>query len=170
MGRTPLRDFCRWNKEIRKLPSIFDAKTAIETGDGNPIVFHMHGNEQERRSLVLTEDDYLDFLISISANKKLVPPRIQQAISDSSLLFIGYGMRDINFRVIHRGLVQQLESGLRPMSVSVQLSHDDESSRLYLEQYFKGMYVQIYWGSASEFAAELLSRWQGSRAKDASCS
>lgn len=160
LKKAPVREFCRWNRQLRNLPSIFDNKRQFEPADDNPIVFHLHGNEQERRSLVLTEDDYLDFLIAISANKKLVPPRIQQALCDSSLLFVGYSLRDINFRVIHRGLVLQLEAGLRPMSVSVQLDHGDADSREYLEKYFRGMNVQIYWGSAEQFASELLARWE----------
>lgn len=163
VNKTPIREFCRWNRQLRNTQSIFDGRKPVEPMDGAPVIFHLHGNEQDRRSLVLTEDDYLDFLIAISANKKIVPARIQQALSDSSLLFIGYGLKDINFRVIHRGLIQQLESGLRPMSVSVQLDHGDVSSREYLEQYFQGMYVRVYWGSAEQFASELLDRWQSGR-------
>jgi hypothetical protein len=158
--KSPIREFCRWNQQLLSTPSIFDLRIPMEPNENSPIVFHLHGNETDIRSLVLTEDDYLDFLMAISASKKIIPPRIQRALSDSSLLFVGYSLKDINFRVIHRSLVQQLQSNLRKMSVSVQLEHGDVASRSYLEKYFGSMSVKIYWGSAEQFASELLTRWK----------
>ncbi len=39
--------------------------------------------------LVLTEDDYLDFLISSTATK-LIPVQVERALVDNSLLFLGF--------------------------------------------------------------------------------
>ena len=160
-GKEPFEELCRWNTAVKKsVVSAFDSRRPIPVSDQRPIVYHLHGNVRSRQSIVITEDDYLDFLISVSRDPKLIPPRIQQSLTDSSLLFIGYGLRDINFRVIYRGLIQQLEGSLRTLSVSVQLQPGDRSSQSYLEQYFGGMNVQIYWGSAEQFSSELLIRWR----------
>ena len=35
-------------------------KSGDEPTAANPVVFHLHGHDRETRSLVLTEDDYLD--------------------------------------------------------------------------------------------------------------
>ena len=64
-------------------------------------------------SLVLTEYDYLDFLAAISSNKKLLPPRIQKAFTDSSLLFLGYRIADWDFHVLFRILAGYLERSTR---------------------------------------------------------
>jgi len=45
----------------------------------NPVVFHFHGSYEIPESLVLTEDDYFDFLVNISRDEDLIPARIQQA-------------------------------------------------------------------------------------------
>jgi hypothetical protein len=110
-------------------------------------------------SLVLTEDDYLDFLVAVSKEPKLLPHQIQRSLAGSSLLFVGYRLADWNFRVIHRGLVMAGESSLRRLSVTVQL-RASTAERSYLEKYFRAMNVGVYWGTASEFVKELGARWR----------
>jgi hypothetical protein len=39
---------------------------------------------------VLTEDNYFDFLIGVTSNKALVPEQVRRALSDSSLMFLGF--------------------------------------------------------------------------------
>ena len=93
---------------------------------------------------------------------------IQKALTGSSLLFVGYSLRDWDFRVLFRGLVSAMESSLRRMSVSVQLLpvRDDASSadrgrtQSFLDRYFDGMNVRVYWGTAQQFTAELRTRWE----------
>ena len=72
-------------------------------------------------SMVLTEDDYLDFLVSITREPDLLPHLVQRALAGTSLVFLGYRLADWDFRVIHRGLVAALEASLRRLSVTVQL-------------------------------------------------
>lgn len=167
-GKAPKRELCRWNSQLRKCPSVFDAREGFTPSAANPVVFYLHGHEELVESLVLTEDDYLDFLVNASRNMKLLPPRIQEAISDS-LLFIGYRLRDINFRVLFRGLVQSMEVGQRSLSVAVQLSPPDDhageprAAQEYLTRYFGNQNIQIYWGTASRFVTELRDRWRSFR-------
>jgi SIR2-like domain len=165
-GKVPKRELCRWNSQIRKQPSAFDARDGFAPSPANPVVFHLHGHDEVVESLVLTEDDYLDFLVNASRNmQKLIPPRIQEAMSDS-LLFVGYRLKDINFRVLFRGLVQSMEVGQRSLSVAVQIAPPDDHSgdpraaTEYLTRYFGNQNIQIYWGTAQSFATELRDRWR----------
>jgi hypothetical protein len=165
--KKPRRELCRWNKYVRDQPSVFDTDSDYDPDPTNPVVFHLHGHNEVAESLVLSRDDYLDFLVNLSRDQKLLPSRIQQAISGSSLLFVGYSLQDWSFRVLFRGLVMAYEKTLRRISVSVQLlpvSKDlPEESRVevqdYLDRYFDKMDIRIYWGTAREFAAELRQRW-----------
>ena len=174
-GKAPRRELCRWNSQIRKHPSVFDGREGFTPSAANPVVFHLHGHDEVVESLVLTEDDYLDFLVNASRSmQKLIPPRIQEAISDS-LLFIGYRLKDINFRVLFRGLVQSMEVGQRSLSVAVQISPPDDhvgdpsAATEYLTRYFGNQNIQIYWGTAQSFTKELRDRWRAAhgRAADA---
>jgi hypothetical protein len=164
-GKLPRRDICRWNAALRQRPGVIGGGSRYEPDAANPLVFHLHGADDCIESLVLTEDDYLDFLVSVSRNQKLLPPRVQRALTDASLLFIGYRLRDINFRVIYRGLVQSMDGSLRRLSVTVQMTPPDDhtgdpvAAEQYLSRYFDDLNVRVYWGTAADFARELRRRW-----------
>ncbi len=166
--KDPKREICRWNDSVRDEPSIFESQPGFEPTSTNPVVFHLHGHSEITESLVLTEDDYLDFLINLSKNPELLNPRIEKALTGASLLFIGYKLDDWDFKVLFRSLVKGMDGSLRRMSVSVQLlpvPRDApqcvrEEARKYLNEYFRGMDVRVYWGTAREFAAELRQRWR----------
>jgi hypothetical protein len=85
---------------------------------------------------VLTEDDYLDFLVNISRQQDLLPPRIQEVLTGASLLFIGYRLADWDFRVLFRGLVTSIEGTLQRISVSIWLPPGaQEHERLAAQRY-----------------------------------
>jgi hypothetical protein len=166
-GKDARQEVCRWNSKIRELPSAFDAPGGYRPTPDKPIVFHLHGSFDVADSLVLTEDDYLDFLVSTSRHR-ILPPRIEEAMTGASLLFLGYRLADINFRMIFRGLVGALEGSLRRMNVSVQLpppSQDKDSAawQEYMKKYFEANHVRIFWGSAQMFSTELRERLERGR-------
>jgi hypothetical protein len=165
--KDPKRELCRWNKYIKVQPSIFESEPGFRPTPANPVVFHLHGHNEVVESLVLTEDDYLDFLVNISRDQALLPPRIQEALTGASLLFIGYSLADWDFRVLFRGLVMSTERSLRRISITVQLppTTDAQTSiqqrmQKYLDDYFSRIDMRVYWGTAREFAAELRQRCQ----------
>jgi hypothetical protein len=168
-GRTPRREFCRWNNiaEIVDQPSVFEGD--YTPNRDNPVVYHLHGYAELAQSMVLTEADYLDFLIRFSRDHSLLPPPIRLALTGSALLFVGYSLRDWNFRVILRGLIGSLGADLAYPSVAVQLplsglsEKERERAQSYLDQYFSQIQrikVQVYWGDARQFATELSERFQ----------
>jgi hypothetical protein len=158
--KDPKRELCRWNQLVKGQPSIFESEPGFNPTPANPVVFHLHGNDKVPESLVLTEDDYLDFLVNISRDQTLLPPRIQEALAGASLLFLGYGMADWSFRVLFRGLITSIEPSLRRISVIVQLPPALEEAQDYLGNYFNRMDVRVYWGTLREYAAELRQRWK----------
>lgn len=167
-GKQPQREFCPWNKFARRrlTSSIFDDARGFDPSDKNPVVYHLHGHDGFPESLVLTEDDYLDFLVNISRDEKMLPARVQEAFTGNSLIFVGYRLADWSFKVLFRGLVTTMDATLRRLSVSVQLPPDDvppekrQKVQEYLARYFGNIGgVQVFWGTASEFAVELRNRW-----------
>jgi len=162
--KDPKRELCRWNKYVKDQPSIFEQDPDFEPTTANPVVFHLHGHDEVPESLVLTQDDYLDFLVNISRDDALLPHRIQRAMAGASLLFIGYSLEDWSFRVLFRGLVTGTESSLRRISVTVQLPPNAsgparEQMQKYLNAYFGNMDMRVFWGTANEFVSELRRRW-----------
>ena len=162
-GKTPNKEICRWNKCIKQCKRT--SSDFFPTPE-KPLVFHLHGFYEIPESLVLTEDDYLDFLVAISREQKLLPPRIQQAFTDSSLLFLGYKIADWDFKVLFRILAGYLERSIRRTHLSVQLvpgnvsEAQKEKAQEYLDRYFDELHIQVYWQDCREFAAELRTRWE----------
>jgi hypothetical protein len=166
-NKKPRQEICRWNKYVKDYPSVFDEASFVPD-QANPVVFHLHGLSRIPESIVLSEDDYLDFLVNTSRDPLMIPPRIQQSLTGASLLFIGYRIADWNFRVLFRSLVSYLEKALVRGHVSVQIfPMGDEVADLkrgkaleYLDKYFSKLETRVYWGTSKQFTAELRERWE----------
>jgi hypothetical protein len=173
--RDPKRELCQWNPLVDlKTPSVFsmeEAKTEYEPTPANPLVYHLHGHYDTPQSMVLTEDDYLNFMVNFSSDQNFLPAPIRAAFAGTSLLFIGYSLSDWNFRVLFRGLIGSQAAGLGYTSVAVQLApsaaDNSEKGRLdaqkYLDTYFEKIQqvkVRVYWGDIKEFTTELRQRWE----------
>ena len=163
------REFARWTEDLRNdNDSVFDE--GYEPTPESPVVFHLHGHADHPLSIVITEDDYLDFLVNISKDlaftqpdphaKAILPYRIRRAIKTTTLLFVGYGLNDINFRVLLRGLVSSIKPSGRQIHIAVQFAGDSPKELLeYLYEYSKWtLDINILWGSARDFSTELRAR------------
>ena len=165
-GKQPRVELCRWNEYVDQLPSIYDADPGFRPSEGDPLVFHLYGRFQEPDSLVLTEDDYFDYLIGVTLKKELIPSIVRRQLADSALLFLGFRMDEWEFRILFRSIMSQEGGGRRRKYAHVAVQIDPEESRIqeperarrYLESYFQGADISIYWGSADDFAAELHER------------
>ena len=131
-GKHPKRELCHWNQDVNKYNvSIF--QSGFKPSPENPVVFHLHGHYEMAESLVLTEDDYLDFLVNNARDGKILPHWIERALSGTSLLFLGYRMADLSFRVLFRGFVTSRERSLQRMGVTVQLPIPELEDEIYLK-------------------------------------
>ncbi len=168
-GKDPKLELCLWNTFLEENEeSIFDKDQNYMPTKANPLVFHLHGHYNVAESMVLTEDDYLDFLIHISKDQNLLPSRIRRAITSSSLLFLGYKIADWDFRVLFRRIIGYLDKSLSRTHISIQIAPEhegiskeqQEKVQKYLESYYAKDKVLVYWGSCRDFAAELRRRWE----------
>jgi hypothetical protein len=169
-GITPRQEFARWTDDLRnKETSTFD--DGYKPTRENPVVFHLHGLLEKPESMVATEDDYLDFLVSMSEDiassptgagqRAKLPLAIRAAITNTTLLFVGYSLRDVNFRVILRGLVGSLSRSARRFSVAIQYAESDSDELLqYFENEFRWAFdLNVFWGTPGGFVATLKEKW-----------
>jgi hypothetical protein len=163
------QSFARWTgKLLKEEKSEFDKKEYLPTID-EPMVFHLHGHIQEEEgkrayeALVATEDNYLDFLVKAAVElgtkcqgRLILPMQVRNALTTTTLLFLGYGLKDVNLRVILRWLVAPLTPSEKRTSVAVQFDGPGQNLRDYLEEYFHSdMPWKVFWGTTREFLAEL---------------
>jgi hypothetical protein len=165
-GCKPKPLYCKWRKTRDNHPAEppYEGVPQPES----PAVYHPFGvaRKGEEDSLVLTEDDYLDYLIA-AADSKLIPAVVRGTLVCSSLLFLGFTLDDLAFRVLFR-LIMSLDGSSQLgdfAHVGVQLdpeAHsliDVERAREYLEEYLgtgrDAPKIDIYWGTAADFLKEL---------------
>jgi hypothetical protein len=169
--RQPRKVVCKWNKAVKDYveenPTVFEQQADFTPTVANPVVFHLHGYVPVAESLVLTEDDYMDFLVNISADDHLIPTKIAAALTRASLLFIGYRITDWNFRVLLKTLSRSMESSSKRLNVAVMpppkaSESSPESVQEYLTKFYQNLDVKVYWGTARDFMTELNARWQQS--------
>lgn len=167
-GKDPQSELCRWNEDIEWLPSIYDDEPDYRPTPDRPLVYQLFGRLGEPDSLVLTEDDYFDYLIGVTSNKELIPNIVRRALVDTALLFVGFQLDDWNFRVLYRSIMNR-EGGRRRKSyahIAAQIDPEEgriiepERARRYLESYFQNADISMYWGSPEDFRAELHDQWE----------
>ncbi|MFQ5632214.1 MAG: SIR2 family protein [bacterium] len=74
----------------------------IDPNEHTPLVYKLHGSLDHIDSMVITEDNYIDFMISLIEGNPKVPDFISKIFRTCSILFIGYGLKDWNIRVLLR--------------------------------------------------------------------
>jgi hypothetical protein len=157
--KQPRREICPWNSQIK---SPADPATLLPT-EQQPLVYHLMGRMSDHRTIVMTEDDYIQYLIGITEHKSEVPGVVRMAVSETMLVFLGFQVEHWTFRALLRGLLALTDQSLsyRPVAVQVDPEENDfldvERARQYLSDAFPvgNQTVQVYWGSAGDFLVQL---------------
>ena len=172
--KDPVTELCRWNNNLRDylemtgMKSIFEKEPQYKPSESRPLVYHLHGDINTPESMVLTERDYLDFVINLNRHGEevMLPTDVNSALAKNHYLFIGYSLDDISFRVIFQGVISLVETPFRQKSISVQVpeylnkySNKQAKVQQYLDKYTEKMFkVHVYWGDAQKFTMELRRR------------
>ncbi|WP_062433014.1 SIR2 family NAD-dependent protein deacylase [Herbidospora daliensis] len=167
-GKTPNVALCPWNPGIDFDRELFRSKAGWKPQPETPLVYHLHGRLQDPTSIVVTEDDYLQFIANLAYDRTaeknvMLPPVILDALTRRSLLFIGYSLQDWNFRILFDGLQRAVPGINRRRHVSVQPAPKVKRSEVQglqrrMERYYEDWKISIFWGTAAEFCEQLRGR------------
>lgn len=184
-GRNPRTQICLWSDIPAGLENenkdyifynyetkAFYTEPGFRLSSGNPVVYHLFGLEDYPQSMVLSEDDYLDFLAKISQHRSeskaghILPLYIRQALTQSSLLLLGYRLQDWDFRILFRGIINNTLDSLQEFNLAIQLNPKDRKGWLpnhavkeYLTGYL-GRSFTIEWRNNDDFIGKLWAEWQ----------
>ena len=169
VGKTPERVFATWRGiEVPKQPQ---PEHEVPT-ENVPWVYHVFGLFGKPDTMVLTEDDFFDYLIATSRLDLLLSTLVGR-LMQSSLLFLGFRLDDWRFRVLFRMIINKQGRGtMKQLShVGVQVNPDEQSiadvrrAKSYMESYFRGgesaPEISIYWGSPADFLKQLRKHLAG---------
>jgi len=132
---------------------------------GSPLVYKLHGTLERPDTLLTTEDDIISFLVALLLRNPDLPLTIKELFSERSILFIGYGLKDWNIRVMLRALrLPQLRGRRELASFAVQrrpaqdgLAKEWQEAVLYWD---RNESLRCYDMDAASFAAELKVRFE----------
>jgi hypothetical protein len=167
-GVSPRRETIPWREALSQEASRPHYDLEPHPSEDEPVVLHLFGTDDDIFSMVLTEDDYLDYLARIAHDYQfLLPTSVNAALASTTLLFLGYRLEDLDLKVIMRGLLTKLDlDRWRRLHVAVQIEGAmvDEAKQQevlrYFQRYFANAKIDIYWGNTHQFVADLHARWQ----------
>jgi hypothetical protein len=184
VGKHPRVQVCNWfSKEGHPALEWFDvppeSEKALDSRPDpvHPLVYHLYGVEKDPLSLVISEDDYMEFLVRVSEDRNAIPLGLQRALAQSAILLLGYRLRCWDFRVLCRGIVKKSieDSKLEKPNLAIQLSppvlrweagtempdYSGEAQR-YLQSYLELSRLSVEWDSTLGFVQKLWQEWEKS--------
>jgi len=166
-GGKPVTDFTRWHEDLFDPTIVPRQVTKHQPSPEQPLVFHLFGRFDAPESLVITEDDFCDYLIGVAKYqtqaRRALPQRIEAALMNTSLLFLGFDLEDWSFRALYRTILGLSGRQRMQWRTHVAAQVDPEATRIlnpehvrkFLEELFKDAKLNIYWGSVEDFLEDL---------------
>jgi hypothetical protein len=125
------------------------------------VVYKLHGSVERSKpgengeaslgDYLITEGDYLDFLVGMTRSR-VIPRSIGEAFRRRHFLFLGYGLRDWNIRII----LSQLERGLQQKRRTNLLSWAIDANPSPLDRRFwKDRGIEVYKETIEDFVKGL---------------
>ncbi len=126
-----------------------------------PLVYKLHGSLDDIDSMIMTEDNYIDFLISMIEGNPKIPDKIKTIFDTCSILFIGYGLKDWNIRVLLR-YFRKTDRRSFAVQKDGAVANDKEAAKEWenMVLYWEKKEVSVYNCDALEFLRELDRRYQ----------
>jgi hypothetical protein len=159
-----------WREYVKEVvPETCQPDFSLELDPDKPLIYHLHGLDHYPDSLVLTEDDHLEFLASVVREfdeSKYTPNKVRTAITSSFLLLLGYELHAWDLSVLWHGILKPRERHYRGFAIQVDPDKvkdvtDYDTFRKYLKEYFGEAKIDVYWGTPQSFMITLRDKWGG---------
>lgn len=176
-AKKPRTQVCFWTGGKSRAKPEHIPDPLYEPSQLEPVVYHLFGLEDYPQTLVLSEDDFLNFLISVvedtNTQNPLVPLRLREGLAESRLLLLGYNVEDWEYRVLFRFISKYRSLDFAPRGMLIQSQRgmkqieDEERLIKYFEQYFDRNQFEMKWTSPERFIRDLWNEWNKYRMGEA---
>jgi hypothetical protein len=144
-----------WWRHGHAEPVKVNPKKLLPPLETTTYIYKMHGGVDRhvstRDQYVITEDDYIEFLSRMIKNTA-IPFTFAEAFATRHFLFLGYGLRDWNLRVVLNNIEKHSRRSRENTSWAVQHEPSPLERRFWQE---RG--VEVYDLTIDEFVRELVS-------------
>jgi hypothetical protein len=117
VGKNPFISVYKKNEMQEEMTDDYEGEP---TGD-RPFIFKIHGDIDKPESIVITDEDYIQFILRMSdrAGYHPVPETVNYYLKRWPTLFIGYSLKDYNLRLLFKTLRWKLDKARFPPAYSV---------------------------------------------------
>jgi len=161
---------CSWGGSKAKGDHLPDPN--FEPSPEKPVVYHLFGLENYPTTLVLSEDDYMNWQISVTEELSQtltgttvpgIPLKLRDALGDkeSQLMILGYNLQDWEFRVLFRFIWRFRKGDDLRRSTVIQLKPRPKNPKYveialgYLRQYFEVKRSDVKWTRTENYILKL---------------
>lgn len=128
-----------------------------------PLVFYLYGAMDEPESLMLTENNLLDFLVALSSGKRPLPGNIRSELRDEKkiFLFLGFGFRHWYLRILLHVLQGPQTKSSRSFALEKFLPENNaelQSTAFFFKK--KDYKIHIFKEDFNGFARQLKDRFE----------
>jgi len=127
-------------------PEAVETREHLDPTSASPIIYKLHGDIGKRSSLVITDEDYIQFVLRMADKGQYdpIPLSLKAPLTTWSTLFVGYSLVDYNLRLLLKTLRSKVDAAdLKPM-----FSVDRRPDPLILDVWGSGQHRRV------EFIAE----------------
>jgi len=122
-----------------------------------PLVYQLYGSLEEPSSMVLSDNDRLDFIVSVVSDEPPLPPKLKSALRDPnrSFLFVGFDLAQWQFRVLLHVLTKDSPRRYKSFAFELVSASLDTEVRDF---YRIGHKIHFVTGDIRQFGRDLRSR------------
>jgi len=109
----------------------YSAKSAelrdVQPTERKPFVFKMHGDVDHPESIVITDEDYIQFVLRMAERDTTtgaIPTTLLYHFKVWPTLFVGYSLKDYNLRLLFKTLRWKVDQARTPPTYAVDYSPD----------------------------------------------
>ena len=153
VDKSPFVSFYRKNPfMVTEAPGTFSAQ--------QPFLYKIHGDIKHAESVVVTDEDYIDFVLRMSDRDPYhpVPETFRYYFKVWPTLFLGYSLMDYNLRLLFKTLRWNVDNSKFPGTFSVDPFPDPALVKVYSQQQsYVTFIIQDVW----KFVPDLYQRVTG---------
>jgi hypothetical protein len=151
------------------LIGVYEPRSDVHTNDlapgadptaDSPFLFKVHGDIKRPESIVVTDEDYIGFVLRMNAASSFhpIPETFRYHLLRWPTLFIGYSLLDYNLRLLFRTLRWQVDEARHPESYSVDYSPDPLISQVWQRHQSFRFIVEDVWDFVPHLYRDVLGR------------
>jgi hypothetical protein len=125
-----------------------------------PFVFKVHGDVSASESIVVTDEDYITFVMRMNEPEGThpIPQTFRYQLNNLATLFVGYGLLDFNLRLLFRTMHWKLDDSERPETYSVDVHPDPLVSDEWKREHGLRFIVEDVWSFLPRLYRAVLGR------------